>query len=490
MLSKTFLGEKTMRKIIILTVLLFVLNGMSQLLQASGIGLSDAMFFQQDMLEAGDTRMTVIEDFNGDGIFDVGALNDDGTVSVYLNNGDGTFAGEVIYNAEDLLLFTPEPLATESSLESAADMTTYYIPGDPYIGDWDEVNRIYTLTEDVNGELSIHENDLTLDGNGKTVTTTLLSGVKAKEQSGVTIKNLMLKGYNSLNGYGFFFRDCSDITVTGNTISDFYAGIYFFSLHKNCNNNTVAGNTVSNCRYGIDFSRWEYNCNNNTLAGNTLSKNYAGIFIRGGNNYTLTGNSTSDNQIGIVLAASDNSILTGNTISNSSEYGFALGNSNNTQFYNNNLIDNTIQAYYVGGGSGNVFNLNAPTGGNYWSDWTSPDDEGDGFVDYPYTFDIGGVDNLPLTRMAMTPKEMIVRLIQKVISLNLKQGISNGLDAKLSAALQAIDDINNNNDAAAINTLQAFINAVEAQGGNWIPEAEANALIAYAQAIIAVLSDM
>jgi len=37
--------------------------------------------------------------------------------------------------------------------------------------------------------------------------------------------------------------------------------------------------------------------------------------------------------------------------------------------------------------------------------------------------------------------------------LNLQSGIENGLDAKLDAALKAIDDLNENNDVAAINTL-------------------------------------
>lgn len=72
--------------------------------------------------------------------------------------------------------------------------------------------------------------------------------------------------------------------------------------------------------------------------------------------------------------------------------------------------------------------------------------------------------------------------------MNLHQGIENSLDAKLDAAVQALDDINQNNDVAAINTLGAFINAVEAQRGKKITEADADALIAAAQEIIAALS--
>ena len=67
-------------------------------------------------------------------------------------------------------------------------------------------------------------------------------------------------------------------------------------------------------------------------------------------------------------------------------------------------------------------------------------------------------------------------------------GIENSLDAKLDSAVQALADMNDNNDVAAINSLQAFINAVQAQGGEKIPEAEADALISAAEGTIALLS--
>ena len=57
----------------------------------------------------------------------------------------------------------------------------------------------------------------------------------------------------------------------------------------------------------------------------------------------------------------------------------------------------------------------------------------------------------------------------------------------LAAASEALDDLNQNNDVAAINALQAFINAVEAQRGIHITEADADDLIAATQNIIALL---
>jgi hypothetical protein len=47
--------------------------------------------------------------------------------------------------------------------------------------------------------------------------------------------------------------------------------------------------------------------------------------------------------------------------------------------------------------------------------------------------------------------------------------------------------LNSNNDVAALNSLQAFINAVEAQRGQAITETQADELIAAAEEIISLL---
>lgn len=99
----------------------------------------------------------------------------------------------------------------------------------------------------------------------------------------------------------------------------------------------------------------------------------------------------------------------------------------------------------------------------------------------------GAIDAFVARLSILTPAEHLQQLIADVLALNLKTGISNSLDAKLEAAVEALDDIKENNNVAAINALQAFINAVEAQRGIHISETDADALIAAAQAIIALL---
>lgn len=75
------------------------------------------------------------------------------------------------------------------------------------------------------------------------------------------------------------------------------------------------------------------------------------------------------------------------------------------------------------------------------------------------------------------PVEMIEEIVDLIVDLNLDNGISNSLDAKLESALGALSDVNENNDAAACNSLSALINAITAQSGNQIDPEEAADLI-------------
>ncbi len=89
--------------------------------------------------------------------------------------------------------------------------------------------------------------------------------------------------------------------------------------------------------------------------------------------------------------------------------------------------------------------------------------------------------------LALGAPELIQARVGSVMNLNLNQGISNSLDAKLAAVERAIVDANANNDAAAVNSVQAFINEVQTQSGRKIPQGDADALIAAVNEIIALL---
>jgi parallel beta-helix repeat protein len=132
-----------------------------------------------------------------------------------------------------------------------------------------------------------------------------------------------------------------------------------------------------------------------TIRNLTVREFQCGIFLNISANNFIEDSNVISNFYGIRLYNLSNSnVVTGNTAS-SNDYGIHLFVCSSNQIYNNNFIDNTTQAY-VESGSDNLFNLAMSLGGgNYWSDWTGPDDDGDGFVDSAYVFDYGQQDGLP-----------------------------------------------------------------------------------------------
>jgi hypothetical protein len=109
---------------------------------------------------------------------------------------------------------------------------------------------------------------------------------------------------------------------------------------------------------------------------------------------------------------------------------------------------------------------------------------------FPTKTSAGGIDFFVAKLMVTTdPVELLEALIDLVEDNNLQQGIDNSLDKKLDTARKAVLDLNANNDIAAINALEAFINEVEAQRGNKISEADADVFIEAAQEIIDLLNN-
>jgi hypothetical protein len=83
--------------------------------------------------------------------------------------------------------------------------------------------------------------------------------------------------------------------------------------------------------------------------------------------------------------------------------------------------------------------------------------------------------------------EWLEDLAQEVLLLDLAKGLSTSLDAKLERVLNALDDVNANNDIAACNSLTAFAGAVEAQRDKEISEEEADSLLESAFEILGAL---
>ena len=91
------------------------------------------------------------------------------------------------------------------------------------------------------------------------------------------------------------------------------------------------------------------------------------------------------------------------------------------------------------------------------------------------------------TENAADPVPLLLALVDTVSELNIQNGIQNSLDAKLDHAVDALVDVSMGNNGSAINVMEAFINAVEAQSGNQIPTSDATMLSDFAANIIAIL---
>jgi parallel beta-helix repeat protein len=193
--------------------------------------------------------------------------------------------------------------------------------------------------------------------------------------------------------YGIYLASCSNNTLQNNDGEDNNIGIRL----SDSSNNTLDNNTENSNEYGIWLSQ---SSNNNTLINNTAnSNNHTGIYLwSSSNDNTLTNNTAnSNNEYGIYLDSSNsNNTLRSNTVCDNDLNGIRLVSSSNNTIYNN-YFSNTNNAYDDGTNTWNTTNTTGPNiiggpyiGGNYWSDYTGSDTNGDGFGDTGLPYNGGG----------------------------------------------------------------------------------------------------
>jgi len=111
---------------------------------------------------------------------------------------------------------------------------------------------------------------------------------------------------------------------------------------------------------------------------------------------------------GLLLVSTTNSTIAMNNITNN-RYGIRVEDSSNNKLHHNNFIDNIQQVYIQTPGYANFWDDGYPSGGNYWSDYTGADVNGDDIGDAPYIIELNNTDRYPL----MVPYETrILRHLQ------------------------------------------------------------------------------
>ncbi|MFT0547709.1 nitrous oxide reductase family maturation protein NosD [Allopusillimonas ginsengisoli] len=184
--------------------------------------------------------------------------------------------------------------------------------------------------------------------------------------------------------------------IMGNHISYGRDGI-FVNTSKN---NRFENNHFSNLRYGVHYM----NADNSQVVNNVSEGNDIGYAIMYSKYIEATGNaSINDREQGLMFNYANQSIITGNAVIGSQKCVF-IYNANNNRIQNNHFEACGIGVHFTAGSTGNTITGNAFVGnrnqvkyvgtrhmdwsdegrGNYWSDNSAFDLDGDGIADTAY----------------------------------------------------------------------------------------------------------
>ncbi len=180
--------------------------------------------------------------------------------------------------------------------------------------------------------------------------------------TGTIIKNNVLSGR-----VAGIFSSSGTTTIDHNTIWDGSSGIYLQGT--NALSAIVDYNIIINSSYGIRLYYFEAITTGHTIRNNKVAYSEWAIETTYSYGNTFKANWLEENTYGVFMAFS----------------------SSNT-FYQNNFVDNVMQAY-AGTGS-NTWSSGGQ--GNYWSDYTGIDANENGIGDTPYLVSPIGQDNYPL----------------------------------------------------------------------------------------------
>jgi parallel beta-helix repeat protein len=204
------------------------------------------------------------------------------------------------------------------------------------------------------------------------------------------------------------------VTIANNTISYSYNGIVYYM--GDVINNTISKIIHAGIHGGISSQWWRQHY---FLTNNNITQVWSGAIILDGTLGTwVMNNRISSSEEGILLFSSvangriDNNVINdtwrwaikiskseysspanfvaNNTILNSAGGIYLAEGSGDTTLYRNNIIDSP-NSNDLGS---NIWDYNSE--GNYWSDYSGIDSNGDGAGDTPYNIAPNGVDRHPL----------------------------------------------------------------------------------------------
>ena len=160
--------------------------------------------------------------------------------------------------------------------------------------------------------------------------------------------------------------------ITQCTLSHGYIGI----LLSNVTNGVITGNIITDISIrGIEISE----CGPVTISNNKLLRIRFGIYLELAPMSNIFGNIISNcSDWGIMIEYSDGCSISRNTLYYCRDFGVWV-TSHDCEIQYNNFIDNNYNFFQL-----NVIQEDCFIDSNFYSDWTTPDDDMDSIIDIPY----------------------------------------------------------------------------------------------------------